>query len=177
MITVDKLISNQCALNPSKIAIKHNQRTFTYREVDQLSNRLARYITSQNVAIGDILGIAVNRSPEMVILLLAVVKAGAAYLPIDINFPPDRIKYMLDDAEVKAIITTTEQQAQYQDRYRVITIEDALDASSSLDSRDLHSVIQPDSIAYILYTSGSTGKPKGVKVTHLGLSNLLQSIQ
>jgi len=177
MITVDKLISNQCALNPSKIAIKHNQRTFTYQEVDQLSNRLARYITSQNVAIGDILGIAVNRSPEMAILLLAVVKAGAAYLPIDINFPPDRIKYMLDDAGVTAIITTQEQQAQYQKGYRVITIEDALAASTSLDGGNLHTVTQPDSIAYILYTSGSTGKPKGVKVTHLGLSNLLQSIQ
>ena len=177
MITVDKLISNQCALTPSKVAIKHGQRIFTYREVNDISNRLARYIISQSVSVGDILGVAVNRSPEMVILLLAVVKAGAAYLPIDNTFPPDRIKYMLGDAAVNAIITTNELKPQYQNAYKVITIEDALAASAELDSRDLHAVIQPDSIAYVLYTSGSTGKPKGVKVTHLGLSNLLQSIQ
>jgi amino acid adenylation domain-containing protein len=175
--TVDKLISNQCSITPSKIAIKHNQQTVTYQQVDELSNRLARFITAQNVAVGDVVGIAVNRSPEMVILLLAVAKAGATYLPIDHNFPTERVKYMLGDSGVKLLITTNNLKEQYQDQYRVITIEEALTACAGLDSINLNTQINPASIAYILYTSGSTGKPKGVKVTHLGLSNLLLSVQ
>jgi len=177
MITLDKLIANQSLIDPLKVAIKHKKVTYTYQAVNEISNQLARYLTQQGVVPGDIVGVAVNRSPEMVILLLAVIKAGAAYLPIDIKFPADRIDYMLNDAGVKAMITLREFKAQYQNTYKVICIEDALTESADYDKTDFEAVINADSLAYILYTSGSTGKPKGVAVKHIGLVNLLLSVQ
>lgn len=177
MITLDKLIANQSVADPLKVAIKHNKVTYTYQAVNEISNQLARYLTQQGVLPGDILGVAVNRSPEMVILLLAVIKAGAAYLPIDIKFPVDRISYMLNDASVKAIITLKQFKARYQDAHKVICIEDALTQSAGYDKTDFEAEISADSLAYILYTSGSTGNPKGVAVKHIGLVNLLLSVK
>ncbi|GAB3924996.1 non-ribosomal peptide synthetase [Mucilaginibacter myungsuensis] len=177
MITVDKLIEDRCVATPLKPAIRHNGRVVNYQTVNELSNQLARYLIAQGIKPGDNVAVAVSRSPEMVILLLAVIKAGATYLPLDIKFPVGRIKYMLDDAAVKAIITLKEYKPLYLDSYKVICLEEALKAAPSQDASSFPTLVTEDTIAYILYTSGSTGNPKGVEVKHSGLVNLLQSVQ
>jgi len=177
MISIDKLIDNQSALNPNKIAIKHGERTFTYKEVNEISNQLARFFKDKNINIGDIAAMAIDRSPEMVISLLALVKAGATYLPIDNSFPVERINYMLNDSSVHTLITSKKFQEKYIDQRDIIFIEDAWIECSNYDAQNIASPINEDSLAYILYTSGSTGNPKGVEVKHIGLTNLLLSVQ
>jgi amino acid adenylation domain-containing protein len=177
MISIDKLIDNQSISNPNKVAIKHGEKAFTYKQVNEISNQLARFFKHQNIYAGDVIAIAVDRSPEMIILLLAIIKTGATYLPIDNNFPVERINYMLSDSSVKALIISKKSQKQYSYPQNIIFIEDALHECSNYGSENLSSGINEDSISYILYTSGSTGKPKGVKVKHLGLTNFLLSMQ
>ena len=177
MVTVAELIDNQSAIHPNKIAIKHGERTCTYQAVNELSNKFAKIMMANGVMPGDILGVAVNRSPEMIILLLAVIKTGAAYLPIDINFPTDRINYMLNDSGVKVMITQKQFETQYQDNFKVICVENMVSESNNYNADTVPVLINEDSLAYILYTSGSTGRPKGCKVKHIGLTNLLLSVQ
>ena len=177
MISVAQLIDNQAILNPDKIAIKHGDRTFTYKEVSTISNQLARFFKDQNITTGDVIAIAIDRSPEMVIALIAVMKAGATYLPIDNNFPAERIDYMLDDSSAKLVIKAGRLREQAEYSQPTIFIEDAWSACSKYDTSDLPSTVDNDSIVYILYTSGSTGKPKGVQVKYRGLVNFLLSMQ
>jgi amino acid adenylation domain-containing protein len=177
MLSIEKLINNQSLLNPDKIAIKHGERTFTYKQVNEISTRLALFLTDQNIKTGDIVGIAIERSPELIIILLAVIKTGATYLPIDSNFPIDRINYMLDDSSIKVLITSRKLEGYFANYIHTIFIEDAWNQCTKYDFKEISSNIDENSIAYILYTSGSTGRPKGVEVKHLGLTNLLLSIQ
>jgi len=177
MISIGKLIDNQSVSNPNKVAIKHGGKTFTYKQVSEISNRLARFFLDQNIKAGDVIGIAIDRSPEMVITLLAIIKTGATYLPIDNNFPVERINYMINDASVKVLITSKQFQGQYASFGNIIFIEDAWQVCANYDLGELPSAVNEDSTAYILYTSGSTGNPKGVEVKYSALVNLLLSIQ
>ncbi|TSJ40756.1 amino acid adenylation domain-containing protein [Mucilaginibacter corticis] len=177
MITVDQLVANQSHKFPDKVAIKQGDKGFTYKQVNEISNQLSFYLKDQGVKTGDVVALAIDRSPEMVISLLAIMKAGATYLPIDIGFPIDRISYMLNDAAVKLLITSNKFQEKYQDHTQLLFIEEAWQKSTSYSAVDFTADINEDTIAYILYTSGSTGKPKGVEVKHIGLVNFLISME
>ncbi|MDB5157018.1 MAG: hypothetical protein JWR50_1725 [Mucilaginibacter sp.] len=177
MITVDQLVANQSLKFSDKVAIKQGTKTFTYREVNEISNQLSLYLKDQGVKAGDVIGLAIDRSPEMVISLLAIMKAGATYLPIDIGFPIDRINYMLNDASVKLLVTSSKFQEKYQDHTQLLFIEEAWQKSTTYSAQNFTADINEDTVAYILYTSGSTGKPKGVEVKHVGLVNFLISMQ
>jgi len=177
MITVDQLVANQSNKFSDKVAIKQGTKAFTYREVNEISNQLSLYLKDQGVKTGDVIGLAIDRSPEMVISLLAIMKAGATYLPIDVGFPIDRINYMLTDASVKVLITSNKFREKYQDHTELLFIEDAWQKSTAYSAQNFTADINEDTVAYILYTSGSTGKPKGVEVKHVGLVNFLISMQ
>ncbi len=165
---------NECAKQyPDKIAIKFNGRTLTFQSVFEQSNRLARLLAESGVKAGDIIGVAIDRSPEMIISLVAILKSGAAYLPLDPAYPKDRVEFMLKDSGAKMLITQKKHEQYFTSSISEILIEDAWASLNNYDASELDTVIGGDDLAYILYTSGSTGLPKGVLVTHHNMANLL----
>lgn len=174
---LDQLINDQSIKYPDKIAIKHGLKAFTYKNVNEISTQLSLFLKDSKINQGDIIGVALDRSPELVIVLLAIIKAGATYLPIDSNFPVERINYMLKDADAKVLLTSKSFRGKHQPVTGTVFIEDAWEQYTKYDTQFREPVAAEDSLAYILYTSGSTGNPKGVQVKHSSLLNLLLSVQ
>jgi len=152
--TMHGLIAAQAASTPERIALRWHGESLTWRELDQRSTALAARLMQQGVQAGDIVGLHLPRTPELVISLLAVLKAGAAYLPLDPDYPADRIAFMVEDSRARLVLEPGD----------VARIE------HTLQPVDLPAV-RADSAAYVIYTSGSTGKPKGVVVTHRNVAN------
>jgi amino acid adenylation domain-containing protein len=169
---------NKCALlYPDKIALKFHGRNLTYKDLYQSSNKLAALLINNGIKTGDIIALALDRSPEMVISLLAILKAGAAYVPLDPEYPKDRIEFMLDDSSAKILLTSKKYYKHFQSGAIEILIEDALEEIKTYSPDEPKVAISGDDLAYILYTSGSTGKPKGVQIRHYNLVNFLLSMQ
>jgi len=154
----------------------------TYRELDQSANRLARHLRSLGVAADDRVAICLERSVAMAVAVLAVLKAGAAYVPLDPDYPADRVAYMLDDSRSKALITTSDLAAALHPtalgtaaRRVLLDVDAAAVAAQRGESLRMPlTPLSPDNLAYVIYTSGSTGRPKGVAMPHGMLSNLIR---
>jgi amino acid adenylation domain-containing protein len=167
--------------HPSKIAIVNGNVSLTYDSLNKQANRIARHLHTLGVRPDSFVAIYLDRSPEMLIAILAALKAGGAYLPIDPKYPPVRVLEMLEDARPVAIVTTeslvavlSEQISQLQTS--IIRVEDVLFESSTDEENPLPAA-GVDDLAYMIYTSGSTGKPKGVMVTHRNVIRLLQQTE
>ncbi|MFP3986557.1 amino acid adenylation domain-containing protein [Streptomyces sp. E11-3] len=162
---------------PDAVALVCEGQELSYAELNAAANRLARLLIARGVRREDVVAVAVPRSPELVVSLLAVMKAGAAYLPLDADHPQDRIAYMLSDAGAKAVVTTGELAAELPripGVERVLLDEDTTAAElASADAWDPDVPVVLDQAAYVIYTSGSTGRPKGVVVTHDGVGSLI----
>ncbi|GAB3904436.1 hypothetical protein GCM10028803_33870 [Larkinella knui] len=172
-----ELIAQTATKYPGKTALLFKKQATSYQMMNETANRLAHYLIQQGVTEGDCVGIALDRSPEMVITLLAVLKAGAAYLPLDPEYPQERVTFMLTDSSAKMLITSAKYQGKLKSQAREILIETALAESKSNASHDPDRRVSGDHLAYILYTSGSTGKPKGVLIEHHNLVNFLWSME
>jgi len=157
--------------------VKFKDATLTYNSLNQQVNQLAALLISQNIKIGDKVGVALDRSAEMVISLLAIIKAGAAYVPLDPNFPADRLNFMLADSEASLLITSKEYTGLFKTEISKLFIDDALVQSAAFSIEEPGVNVQGTDLVYILYTSGSTGLPKGVQITHQNLINLLDSFK
>jgi amino acid adenylation domain-containing protein len=169
---------NKCALLYSdKIALKFHDLSLTYKVLYENSNKLASLLINNGIKAGDIVALALDRSPEMVISLLAILKAGAAYVPLDPEYPKDRIEFMLEDSSAKILLTSKKYHKHFQSGATEILIEDALEKIKTSSPDEPRIAINGENLAYILYTSGSTGKPKGVQIRHFNLVNFLLSIQ
>jgi len=169
---------NECAKKyANKVAIKFHGRNLTYKEVYESSNKLAKILIDNGIKSGDIIGLALDRSPEMIISLLAILKSGAAYIPLDPEYPKDRVEFMLDDSSAKILITSKKYHNHFASTASEILIEDALEKFGSYSGDEPSVEITGDDLAYVLYTSGSTGKPKGVQIKHFNLVNFLLSMQ
>ncbi|MBN1185860.1 MAG: amino acid adenylation domain-containing protein [Bacteroidales bacterium] len=160
-----------------KIALICGDNTITYRHLDENVNKLANYLISKQIKSNDTIGICVDRSIDMVICMLASLKLGATYLPLDPDFPEDRLNFMVEDSEAKIILT----QPHHLTKFEENSAMKVLYTYTSAEFKSLSGVLglpAPDrySNAYILYTSGSTGKPKGVKIHHEALTNFLVSM-
>ncbi|OBH51075.1 non-ribosomal peptide synthetase, partial [Mycobacterium sp. E2479] len=175
-VSVPALFGAQVARAPHAVAIRCGQSSWTYRELDEASNRLAHVLAGRGVGPGECVALLFNRSFEAVVAMLAVLKAGAAYLPMDPAAPAARIEFMVDDAGPIVAITTAE-------------LADRLDGHdvAVVDVRDPTVDTQPgtalpglgpapDDLAYLIYTSGTTGAPKGVAVTHHNVTYLAESL-
>ncbi|MFG3506480.1 amino acid adenylation domain-containing protein [Streptomyces sp. NPDC047821] len=168
---------HQVRRTPDAVALVCEDRELTYAEVNAAANRLARLLAARGAGAEDVVAVALPRSPELVICLLAVMKAGAAYLPLDADHPQDRIAYMLDDAGARTLVTTSELSAGLPAApavERVLLDDPAVTAEcAALDPADPAVPVALDQAAYVIYTSGSTGRPKGVVVSHDGVGSLI----
>ncbi|MFJ3814317.1 amino acid adenylation domain-containing protein [Streptomyces sp. NPDC090056] len=164
-------------LAPDAVALVCEDEELTYAELDAAANRLARLLTARGAGPEDVVAVALPRSPDLVVALLAVMKAGAAYLPLDADHPQDRIAYMLEDAGARTVVTTRELSDALPDAPGVarVLLDDPATAAglAALDPSDPAVPVTLDGAAYVIYTSGSTGRPKGVVVSHDGVGSLI----
>jgi amino acid adenylation domain-containing protein len=159
---------------PEGVAVVAGQREFTYREINERANQLARLLTSKGIGPGAFVGVCLQRSEAPIIAVLAVVKAGAAYAPLDPAYPRDRLAFMIEDAKAPLVITQSsllERLPEAATRYLCV---DALTGElQTQSSENPPRVATPDDRAYLIYTSGSTGRPKGVLLRHRPVVNVL----
>ena len=174
--SIHGLIAGRLVLHPTAPAVEFAGRNLTYAELERDANRLAHRLQEAGVRKGDIVGVCLDRSLSMVTALLAVLKAGGAYLPLDPTYPTERLSYMATDAGVVTLVTVGDVAGQVAALVEGIGTVVRLDqeAASLLDYPDYDPgvPVAPEDLAYVIYTSGSTGQPKGVLVEHRGVLNL-----
>jgi amino acid adenylation domain-containing protein/thioester reductase-like protein len=170
------LVQQATATYEDKLAIISAEQSLTYRELNNLANHYARVLGQRGIRRGDLIAVVLGRSVKLVVMLLASLKVGAAYVPIDPAFPQDRVQHMLEDAEPKLIIveSVTEATISFWEGHS-LNVEALGNVLSDLpaDLSNLDIDVRPDDLAYVIYTSGSTGLPKGVEISHGALCNLL----
>ncbi len=167
----------QAAREPSAPAIRFRDEMLTYAELDQRIGRLAGRLLTLGVEPGSLVAVCMDRSVEMVVALHAILRSGGAYIPIDPEYPDERIAFMLDDLDEPILLT----QQRLADRFtgmaaQVVSIEGPSDPVAGPIATDLPHV-SPDDLAYVIYTSGSTGRPKGAMVTHRAIANRIYWMQ
>ncbi|QJE03668.1 amino acid adenylation domain-containing protein (plasmid) [Massilia forsythiae] len=165
---IHDLIGAQAARTPDRVALIHAEQELDYAVLEASANRLARHLEGQGVARGSIVGVCIERTPDMLIAMLAIMKAGAAYLPLDPNYPGERLRYMLDDAGAALVVTHTALRDKLPDSLRVLCLDAQAAAIASQPASAPAGGATPEDRAYIIYTSGSTGRPKGIDLTHRG---------
>ncbi len=171
------LITDQVNKTPEKIAVKFGTHSLTYRALNEQANQLANLLIANEIKVGDIVGLSIDRSIEMVICFVALLKIGATYIPLDPNFPTERLNYMLTDANAKALITSRNYSYFSTPDRKTYFQEDIFKSLNTYSSDQPIAKVRTTEAVYILYTSGSTGKPKGVPINHQNLLNLLFSVK
>lgn len=169
--TVDDLFAQARNAAPDAIAVVHDDATLTYSELDARAASLATRLRDAGVTVGDVVAMALPRSLDAVVALLGIVKAGAAYLPLDLSLPVERIGFMLDNANVRVVVVGPACDAAILPGDRTRVPVDGDDAPFTGDPG-----VDGDSLAYVLFTSGSTGVPKGVEIRHRSLACRLSGI-
>ncbi|HEY0735573.1 MAG TPA: amino acid adenylation domain-containing protein, partial [Herpetosiphonaceae bacterium] len=170
------LVVEQAARTPDAIAVVFGEQGFTYRELNARANQLAHHLQALGVTSEVCVGLYVERSLELAIGVLAILKAGGVYVPLDPSYPHERIQFMIADSQIRLLLT----QERLADQLADLGLRSVcLDADWPTITREAEqapvSTTDPDNLAYIIYTSGSTGTPKGVLVAHRGLANLAQT--
>ncbi|MBN8468384.1 non-ribosomal peptide synthase/polyketide synthase [Corallococcus exiguus] len=173
-LTVHELISRQAALAPEAIALEAGDTRQTFGWLEARANQLARHLRVLGVGPEVRVGLFLERSPDMVVALLAVLKAGGAYVPFDIAYPEERLAFMLADSGVTLLLTQRSLQSRLPPHSaRVACLDDEAPPFQGLSSEPPPPAAAPHHLAYVLYTSGSTGRPKGVLIEHRGVVNYL----
>ncbi|BAY78557.1 amino acid adenylation [Nostoc linckia NIES-25] len=173
---IHQLFEEQVERTPDAVAVVFENQQLTYHQLNCRANQLAHYLHSLGVKPDTLVGICVERSLEMAIGLLGILKAGGAYLPLDPEYPIERLRFMLEDAQVSVLLT----QQQLIDklppnRAKVVCLDDAWSEIAQNNQHNLTTGVRAFHLANLIYTSGSTGRPKGVMVEHQGLCNLAQA--
>jgi amino acid adenylation domain-containing protein len=175
---VHRLFESQAARSPESVALVYEQQQLTYRELNARANQMAHYLRKLGVRPEMPVGICLERSEEMVIAVLGVLKSGAAYVPLDPFYPRERLALILEDAGISVLLTQEKLVEDLPESVvtvvRVDSDREAIDQESKADSQI---VTEPDNLAYVIYTSGSTGRPKGVEVSHRSVVNFLRSMR
>jgi amino acid adenylation domain-containing protein len=171
--SIAEMVAAQAAATPDAAALVCTDEILSYAELDRRANRVANYLVRLGVQAETMVAVCLNRSAESIISTLAIMKAGAAFLPLDPKYPIDRLRFMLGDAQPRALITNQDWSDRLSDgSRRVINIaRQEQFANESIEAPIVET--DPDQLAYVIYTSGSTGEPKGVEITHAGLRNLV----
>ena len=171
---VHELFAQQVKRTPHQTAVVFDDVSLTFAELDQRSNVVASYLQSKGVGADTVVGVMLERSVEMVVAVLGVLKAGGAYLPLDPEYPRERLQFMLADAAVGVLLTQEQLADSISADVDIIRLDTDWHVlfEQAVDERQ-HAAVTSDNLAYVVYTSGSTGQPKGVAMTHRVLVNLL----
>ncbi|MFF7997564.1 amino acid adenylation domain-containing protein, partial [Streptomyces sp. NPDC007917] len=181
--TVPALFEAQVAKTPHRTALEDGERVLNYAELNRRANELAHWLIDRGAGPGDLVGVALPRCAEQIVAVLGIMKAGAAYLPIDTAYPAERIGFMLADAEPMVLLTTAELTPRLAAPGReVLAAEDLADTvadqpSDNPTDTQRRTTLRPADLAYTIYTSGSTGRPKGVAVSHTGQASLTTAMR
>ena len=168
-LCLHEIIEAWAARTPNAVAVLFNGTTLTYRELNERANRLARRLRRHGIGVGSLVGLSMNRSHEMIVGLVAIMKAGGAFTPLDPRLPEERLQFLAADANLHVILT----------RGRRLKAGDALvidlkdEICDGEADADLHCGVENGDLAYVIHTSGSTGQPKGVMIPHRGVVNWL----
>ena len=176
--TLHEQFTVQANRTPNKVCVRFDDSELTFAQVDQRSNQIAAYLIEQGVGEEDLVGICVNRSAEMLVRLFGILKTGAGYVPLDPDYPTDRLQYMCEHSGLKLVLTESGL-AEVVAEFGKPSIEiDKVIADVDAQSTECPpQTAQPSSVCYVIYTSGSTGKPKGVRVPHGAVLNFLHSMK
>ncbi|MGG1948354.1 amino acid adenylation domain-containing protein [Trinickia sp. NRRL B-1857] len=181
-VCLHDLFDRQAQRTPEKIAVTCDGHSLTYRELQDRSDALGRYLQARGVGPDRLVGLSVERSLDMIVGLLGILKAGGAYVPLDPAYPIDRLRYMLDDSGAALVVTQARLldllSPLLGDRVQAVVLDRDWSQIERAPARSTGGALPPTSsnLAYVMYTSGSTGRPKGVMITHQALVNFLTSM-
>lgn len=173
--TIKEIFEEQAQAAPSDIAVVMKDEALSYKELNDKANVLANYLLSHDVKKGDIVPVLMNRSIDLIISMIAIIKSGAVYLPISTEYPSERIDYILENSKAKTVITTSSCNLVHTDKFSTIML-DTFNYSNKLNSNP-DTTVAPYDTLYIIYTSGSTGTPKGVRITNQNLNNFVNNFR
>ncbi|MDG1462419.1 MAG: amino acid adenylation domain-containing protein [Gammaproteobacteria bacterium] len=176
--TLVSLLAQQASATPDALALSYGKVRLSYREVEQRSNQLAHYLRLQGISGEALIGVCMDRSIDMVISLLAIVKSGGAYVPMDPEYPTQRLQHMAEDAQLRLLLSHSAQQDIAETlNLNTIMLDEIRDELTALPTQAPEVKVMPGDLAYIIFTSGSTGRPKGVMNEHRGIVNRLNWMQ
>ena len=171
---IHQLFEEQVKHNPNSVAVVFEDQQLTYAELNGRANQLAHYLQKLGVKPDELVGICIERSLEMIVGLLGILKAGAAYVPIDPDYPAERISFILQDTQVKILLTCESLESSLPNHQGIVVCLDKdWQQINQASLENLNSAVSADNLAYVIYTSGSTGQPKGVEVVHRSVNRLL----
>ncbi|TAE53139.1 MAG: amino acid adenylation domain-containing protein, partial [Nostocales cyanobacterium] len=174
---IHQLFAEQVEKTPDAVAVVFEKQQLTYSELNQKANQLAHYLISLGVKVESLVGICVERSVEMIVGILGILKAGGVYVPLDSEYPTERLKFMLEDTQLKVLLTQESLVNKLpENNTKIVYLERDAQIISQHSQNNINLEITVDNLAYVIYTSGSTGTPKGVKVIHRGVNRLLFGI-
>ena len=173
--TLTALFEARAAQTPASESVVAGDERFTYRELNARANRLAHALLQKGVRRNDIVGLAVESNADVAIGILAILKAGAAYLPLDQDYPLDRLSFIVDDAKARLVLASSKVRASLQ--LESAEFLDIATAGNGLPVTNPDLPSAAEDLAYVIYTSGSTGKPKGVLVTHANVARLFSATE
>ncbi|MEZ4887302.1 MAG: amino acid adenylation domain-containing protein [Chitinophagales bacterium] len=178
-LSIPQLFEEIVAKNPKKTALISENETLTYADFNAKSNQLAQHLQSKGIGKEDFVALCLDRSIDMLIGIFAILKAGGAYVPVDVDYPTQRLQFMLEDAQAKVILTEQKHLARIPstDAHIFVMDTDWQTVEQYSTANDYIPIAQPEDLAYCIYTSGSTGKPKGVMLTHENVMNQLEGQQ
>ncbi|MEO6231488.1 MAG: amino acid adenylation domain-containing protein [Ferruginibacter sp.] len=174
--TVINLFEGIAAKTPGSVALVFEHERLTYKELNERSNQLAHYLIGKGVTHETLVPVCLKRSVDLIVSLLAILKSGGAYVPIDPGYPGERIRYMLEDTGARIVISNNSEITSFEggEAIEIVAINKEFTQFSNQPTHNLNSVVIPGQLANVIYTSGSTGKPKGVMIEHKGLVNLVE---
>jgi amino acid adenylation domain-containing protein len=176
-MTVHTWFEQQVSRTPSRIALAFRNELVSYAELNDRANRLAHHLRNRGIGREKLVGICVERSVNMVVAVLAVLKAGAAYVPLDPAYPKDRIAFILEDSQAALLVTERKVGEHLSGVAEKVELESAAEVIARENGGNLSNEAGPRNLAYVIYTSGSTGKPKGVQIEHRSVVNFLATMQ
>jgi amino acid adenylation domain-containing protein len=169
--TIADLFKQQAVLTPDAIALIHQDRQLSYREVDERSDRLAGHLQARGVKPETLVGVSIGRSETLVLGILAILKAGGAYVPLDPGYPKERLLHVIEDSGMQVLLCSAETRGRVTLSRNLTVVEVENPGSAALDSRYVLPAANSHNLAYVIYTSGSTGRPKGVMIEHRNVVN------